>query len=172
MSSTAVAGIATTDWNAHIKNESSTGAVNVRQLLAPLSMRTTQSLLILTGTIGAIANSLLAVSFCVFKVHRKNTTNVFICNQTILDTLACIVLAVTVILQVNLWNLEKRHCFEQVGLLLAFRQHQSRRSSNACLQFQSDCHHHGEIFQSRPSGGTSQPFSSVDGQSCCSASVG
>jgi hypothetical protein len=64
-----------------------------------LSRVVVQVLLSVIGAVGTVANGYVLLTIIICKELRKNVTNVFICNQTILDCLACIALTVTMILQ-------------------------------------------------------------------------
>jgi hypothetical protein len=58
-----------------------------------------QLLSIVLGLVGIIINVIVFTTLRVFKEFRKNTTNVFICNQTIIDVVACLALTVTMLIR-------------------------------------------------------------------------
>jgi hypothetical protein len=100
----AVFELSTLNVTVGIDNQTATSAYN--GYLNPVtsgdrnSMRaTTQILLIIIGLIGITVNGLVLIVLFAFKQLRKNTTNVFIGNQTFVDAVACIALAVTTIIQ-------------------------------------------------------------------------
>jgi hypothetical protein len=61
----------------------------------------TQITLIVIGLSGVVINGFVLFALAAFKQFHKNTTNVFIGNQTVLDTIACAALTVTISLRKN-----------------------------------------------------------------------
>jgi hypothetical protein len=62
-------------------------------------MTTAQLLMIAIGIVGTVTNVFVFVSLAVFKEFRNNTTNVFVCNQTIVDAVASLAMATTMSIQ-------------------------------------------------------------------------
>jgi hypothetical protein len=99
--------LATTDWKDAVDQTSTAAvlAVNGTSMSPPLSVSSsssrvvTQVLLSVIGSVGTVANGYVLLTIILCKELRKNITNVFICNQTIIDCLACIALAITMLLQ-------------------------------------------------------------------------
>jgi hypothetical protein len=60
---------------------------------------TVHLLLIVIGIVGIVINVLVFLTLSVFKEFRKNTTNIFIGNQTIIDAVASLALATTTTVQ-------------------------------------------------------------------------
>jgi hypothetical protein len=91
----------TAGWNATEDQLSATKAFAVSDSTSTsaASRALTQVLLAIIGSIGIFANGYVFITFIVCKDVRNNVTNVFICDQTVLDGLACIALTTTMILQ-------------------------------------------------------------------------
>jgi 7 transmembrane receptor (rhodopsin family) len=60
-----------------------------------------QIIVIFIGVIGAFANSMVLFVMCFAKQYQKGTSNLFICNQTIMDGVSCIVLVSTMVMQMT-----------------------------------------------------------------------
>jgi hypothetical protein len=62
-------------------------------------MSSIQVLLSVIGSVGIVVNGFVAFALFAFKDFRKNTTNIFIGNQSLIDVVACIALVATSIIQ-------------------------------------------------------------------------
>jgi hypothetical protein len=62
-------------------------------------MSSIRVLLSVIGSVGIVVNGFVAFALFAFKDFRKNTTNVFIGNQSLIDVIACIALVATSIIQ-------------------------------------------------------------------------
>jgi hypothetical protein len=58
-----------------------------------------QIVFVITGLVGIVVNGFVLFALFVLKEFRKNTTNIFICNQSVLDAVACIALTATMMVQ-------------------------------------------------------------------------
>jgi hypothetical protein len=67
--------------------------------ISSLLAETVQIILIITGLIGVVVNGFVLFALFALKEFRKNTTNVFIGNQSVLDAVACIALTATMLVQ-------------------------------------------------------------------------
>jgi hypothetical protein len=98
---------ATTDWNAtedrlptseaFVISHYSTSTPTIVTVSASRAL--TQVLLIVIGSVGIVANGYVFITIIFCKDVRNNVTNVFICNQTVLDCVACVALTITMVLQ-------------------------------------------------------------------------
>lgn len=102
----AVYDLATTDWRIAV-NKTTTVATSVFYNFTKTvpfddmnstMLATVQLLLILIGFSGTFIDLVVFVTLCVIKEFHKNTTNVLIINQTIVDAVASLALTVTTII--------------------------------------------------------------------------
>jgi hypothetical protein len=101
----AFSDFATTDWSV-VANQTTTSVANTINTSSKSSsvdetsstmIATVQRLSIFIGFVGTFINLFLFVTLTVFKEFRKNTTNVFICNQMATDAALSLALTVTMI---------------------------------------------------------------------------